>query len=119
MSCHDIGYGLNSVTKVVLDLYEEGKIDKESASRLILACRKGVNWCDGNEDEAIDEAVDRGYCGLCMEKTEELSDVYDNDVKYPDKYKVFDKYDKFAAHNYLCPECKKKIIDEFKTEHQF
>ena len=116
MSCHDIGHGLNSVTKVVLELFEEGKIDKESTSRLLAACRRGVNWCDGNEGEAIEEAIDLGYCGLCLEKSDELSNIYDNDLGYPEMYKVFDKYDKTAAHFFLCPECKEKVINEYKEK---
>ena len=64
MSCHDIGRGMNSVANVVLDLYESGQISKEGASRLVLACRKGVNWCDGNEGEAVEDVVERGYQGM-------------------------------------------------------
>ena len=66
MSCHDIGRGMSAVSKTVLDLYEEKQISKESTIRLILACRKGVHWCDGNEEEALEEVVGRGYCGLCF-----------------------------------------------------
>ena len=54
MSCHDIGRGMSAVSKTVLDLYEEKQISKESAMKLILACRKGVHWCDGNEGEALE-----------------------------------------------------------------
>ena len=113
MSCHDIGRGMNSVSKTVLDLYEEGKVTSESAIKLIRACRKGVHWCDGNESEAVEEVVERGYCGLCFNKSENLTDVYDNDLGYPDKYRVFDDYDKTAAHFFLCPDCKKRVIEGY------
>lgn len=53
MSCHDIGRGMNSVVKVVLGLYDQEKFDRDTARLLFAACRKGVHWCDGNEDEAI------------------------------------------------------------------
>ncbi|MBO4724942.1 MAG: hypothetical protein J5622_00375 [Firmicutes bacterium] len=114
MSCHDIGRGMDSVSKIVLDLYEEGKLTTESAIKLVNACRKGVHWCDGNEDEAVEEAVERGYCGLCFKKSEKLTNVYDNDLKYPDMYHVFDDYDETAAHFFLCPDCKKRVIEEFE-----
>ena len=116
MSCHDIGAGMNAVSKTVLDLYEEKKIPKESAMKLILACREGVYWCDGNEDEALEEVVERGYCGLCFDKTTELTCVYENDFPYPDCYDVFRKYNKTAAHYYLCPKCKDKVIAEYKAK---
>ncbi|MBQ6518062.1 MAG: hypothetical protein IJI14_05035 [Anaerolineaceae bacterium] len=113
MSCHSIGHGINSISNTVLDLYEAGKIDKDSAAVILHACRKGVNWCDGNGYEAVECLEERGYCGLCLEKSEELSNVFDNDLPSPDTYNVFRKYDKTAAHYYLCPECKKKVIEEF------
>jgi hypothetical protein len=105
---------MNAVSKTVLDLYEENNISKESAMRLIRACRKGVNWCDGNEGEAIEEVVRRGYCGLCFKKTTELTSIYENDLPYPDCYNIFEKYDKTAAHYWLCPDCKKLVISKYQ-----
>ena len=116
MSCHDIGRGMNSVAEVVLDLYEGEEITKEAAIKLINACRKGVYWCDGNEGEAFEEVVERGYCGLCFEKSDKLTDVYENELAYPDTYHVFDDYDETAAHFFLCPECMKKVIGEYKKK---
>ena len=116
MSCHDIGRGMASVAKVIINLYESNQIDKGAAVRLIHACRKGVLWCDGNEGEAMDPVVEAGYCGLCFEKKENLSSVYDNDIGYPGMYDVFDDYDDTAAHDFLCPECKQHIISEYKEK---
>ena len=116
MSCHDIGRGMSAVSKTVLDLYEEKQISKESAMKLILACRKGVHWCDGNEGEAMEEVVERGYCGLCFDKTMELTSVYENDLPYPNCYDVFDDYDKTVAHFWLCPKCKNRVITEYKAK---
>ena len=109
MSCHDIGRGMASVANVIIELYEGGQIGKDAAIRLVCACRKGVHWCDGNEDEAMET-------GLCFEKKEGLSSVYDNDIGYPGKYDVFKAYDKTAAHDCLCPECKAKVIGEYREK---
>ena len=79
----------------------------------IHACRKGVNWCDGNEDEAIENVVEAGYCGLCFEKKDNLSSVFDNELGYPERLKVFKQYDETAAHYHLCPECMQHVIDEY------
>ena len=114
MSCHYIGRGLDSVANVVLDLYESQQISKEGAVRLILACRKGVNWCDGNEGEAIAGTVKRGYCGLCFEKKENLTNVFDNELRCPERDEVFCAYEDTAAHYWLCPECKKQVLEEYK-----
>ena len=117
MSCHDIGRGMASVADVVVELYEENKIDKEAAMRLVYACRRGVHWCDGNESEAIETVADAGYCGLCFEKKDDLSSVYDNDLGYPQCYNVFKDFDADAAHFYLCPECKRRVINEYKKKN--
>lgn len=116
MSCHDIGRGMASVANVVIGLYEGRQIGKDAAMRLVRACRMGVHWCDGNEGEATETVVEAGYCGLCFERKEGLTSVYENDLIYPDKYNVFNDYDKTAAHDYLCPECKAKVISEFKEK---
>ncbi len=116
MSCHDIGRGMASVANVVIGLYEGNQIGKEAAVHLIRACRKGVHWCDGNEGEAVETVVKAGYCGLCFEKKESLSNVFDNDIEYPGTYDVFDAYDDVAAHYHLCPECKQRVIREYKEK---
>ena len=54
MSCHDIGRGLNEVTKKVTDLYDKGEINVVAAKEIIKSCGRAVNWCDGNVSEAID-----------------------------------------------------------------
>lgn len=117
MSCHDIGLGMASVANVVIELYEGGRFEKDVAIRLIRACRKGVHWCDGNEGEAMQTVVESGYCGLCFEKKEGLSWVFDNDLGYPDNYKVFKAYDITAAHNFLCQDCKTKVINEYRDKN--
>ena len=115
MSCHDIGRGLNSVVEVVIGLYAQGKLSKEAAIPILYACRKGVNWCDGNEDEAMQALVDTGYCGLCLEKSDSITNVYENGLEYPEKYNVFESYDKHAAHFFVCPGCKQRLIDAYKA----
>lgn len=54
MSCHCIGRGMNSVVKVVIRLFDEGKVSLDVAKEIIYMCREGVGYCDGNEYEALD-----------------------------------------------------------------
>ena len=116
MSCHDIGRGLASVANVVINLYEGNQISKDAAIRLIHACRTGVHWCDGTEGEATEPVIQAGYCGLCFEKKENLSSVYDNDIGYPGSYHVFDDYDDIAANDILCPECKRRVVEDYRSK---
>ena len=110
MSCHDIGRGMNSVAIVVLNLYEEGLLSKKAAKDIIRACRKGVNWCDGNEDEAVEETRARGYCGLCFEKTDNsLMNVYDDDSD--GVWRTYDENDDIVVHQFVCPKCRQRLID--------
>lgn len=66
----------------------------------------------------MEEVVGRGYCGLCFEKSTELTSVYDNDLPYPGDYDVFDDYDKTVAHYWLCPDCKRRVIAEYEEKHK-
>lgn len=109
MSCHDIGRGMNSVTIVVLNLYEEGLLSQKAAKDIIRACRKGVNWCDGNEDEAVEETRARGYCGLCFEKSDILMNVYDDDSRVV--WRTYDDNDDIVVHQFICPKCRQRLID--------
>lgn len=67
MSCHNIGRGMDSVTKVVAQMYINNEITKDVAFRLFKALRKGVNWCDGNEYEAT-ESISEVLCGRCLKQ---------------------------------------------------
>ena len=114
MSCHDVGRALNSVTEIVIRQYEKGQITKDAFRIILRSCRQGVHWCDGNEDEAMQALEDAGYCGLCLEQNGEVSNIYDNDLGYPDCYKVFDRYDTFAAHYFVCHNCREQILESLK-----
>lgn len=46
MSCHDIGRGLNTVTKKVIELYDQEKIEFEDVKNLLFTIRKAVHHCD-------------------------------------------------------------------------
>ena len=98
-------------------MYKRGEISKDACRRIIHLCAKGVNWCDGNEYEAVDSLVADNVCGLCLEECDAVSSVYDNDLRYPQNYSVFDDYEDDAAHYFLCAQCKKKVIDEYIRKH--
>ena len=65
MSCHDIGLGMDSVVEVIVRLYDQSRVSRDAAVELIHAARKGVNWCDGNEYEAI-ASIEMSRCGRCL-----------------------------------------------------
>ncbi len=89
MSCHDIGRGMDSVTKVVSKMYIDGEITKDVAFRLFHALQKGVHWCDGNEYEAT-KSISGVLCGRCLKvfkDGEESIDVWNT---------IDDLYDKVS-----------------------
>lgn len=103
MSCHDIGRGMNSVVRTTITLMDEGKVSKSAARVIVNSCAKGVNWCDGNQDEAT-EYIRRCLCGRCMKKVpkgEKLYSVWDVSMDVPNRYDV----DKDLASDGLCEEC--------------
>lgn len=114
MSCHNIGKGMNSVVKVVVELLDDKIIEVEPARRIIAACRKGVNWCDGNEYEAID-CISRVRCGKCMKvipKGKFLFSVWDVSNKVPDRYKILDNGSIALASDALCESCFDEVINQ-------
>ncbi len=118
MSCHDIGRGLNSVVKKIIELLENNNISKEAAKEIIIACRKGVHWCDGNEEEAI-ECIRRCYCGNCMERIEAgkpLYSVYDVSWDMPDRYNIKKNFN--LATDGLCEDCFIKIINQHCSDEK-
>ena len=114
MSCHDIGRGMNSVAKVVIGLYDENKFDRNTARILLAACRNGVHWCDGNEDEAI--ASLRGCrCGKCLsviKQGDKMFSVWDVSDDVPRRYQVLDSVIPALASDRLCESCFDEVMDD-------
>ena len=112
MSCHDIGRGMNTVVYKTMGLYQSGKIEKQAAKEIIEKCRKGVNWCDGNEYEAID-CIEGRVCGYCMNivnKNEKMYRLYD--ALYWDTIKKIEAKisdEKLITFSY-CKECFKNLL---------
>ena len=67
MSCHRISLGMNSVVEKSIEMFENEEIGLNACKKIIVACRNGIYWCDGNEDEAIACIIDC-YCGNCLRK---------------------------------------------------
>lgn len=113
MSCHDIGMGMNSVAGVVLDLYGKGAIDYDAAKTLILACRKGVNWCDGNELEAV-QCLNGFRCGNCLGTVEEvgpLNSLYDNPkLSGPEGKRRYWELYNVIMNDELCERCTNELL---------
>ena len=75
MSCHDIGRGMNEVVRMTISLFDKGEISRESAKKIIATCGVAVNWCDGNEGEAIDY-INGCRCGKCLKLVPEGEKLY-------------------------------------------
>ena len=113
MSCHNIGTGINTITQVVIKMYEEKQMTKGAFVAIINACKNGVHWCDGNEGEAIIALMEAGYCGLCFEKKNVLEDIFDKgEVAYLEIEEAFSNMKESPTHYCFCKKCKKRILDE-------
>lgn len=112
MSCHDVGRALDSVAKVIMASYDAGEISKETTRKLLMACRKGVYWCDGNELEAV-ACVENRYCGSCLKKMktgEPLYSVWSISFELDGKYHFRDLDGEELVSDRLCTECFDKIV---------
>ncbi len=112
MSDHAIGEGLNSVAEVVMKLLKEGEISEEAARKLLVACRKGVHWGDGNEYEAI-ACIREGYCGKCLRKMksgEELYSIWDVSSDTDEKYNMYNLDSNNVVSDRLCSSCFDELL---------
>lgn len=114
MSCHDIGKGLSSVVKVILEKLDSGEISVDTARDLLYACRKGVHWCDGNENEAMIQ-MHQMRCGYCLKKLSEGDAIYSlYDISYSfetEHHNEIRAIDAMIADYFLCRECFEKLFD--------
>ena len=110
MSCHQIGRAMGSVAAVTLNLYDQKQIEYDPCMRILIACARGINYCDGNTYEEYDGMVNEGRCGWCLEKGKELGnlfEIYDGDNA---TYRIIHEWWRTKlAHPYLCPECLEKF----------
>ena len=120
MSDHQIGVALNSVLKVVIDLYDEKKINIEAAKKIAIACKNAVNWGDGNEFDATDY-ISNNRCGYCLEllpKGDKLYSIWAINEFVDLEYNSI-------ASEYICEKCldyfckgdiqkKQKVEDEYQ-----
>ena len=111
MSCHDIGRGMNDVVRHVISLYDSDRIGLEETKTIIATCAGAVNWCDGNEAEALDY-IEGCRCGKCLRMVPKDDKLYDLDQLY----NVLN-YEQFMAKHQtifglrVCSECFDSIID--------
>lgn len=99
MGCHRIGLGMNSVIKETLDMFENEEIGLNACKKIIIACKNGVYWCDGDENDAI-IGMDE-YCGNCLRRfsVDELIKMNNNSY--------------FVVRNYICKECYDYLVCDY------
>ena len=112
MSCHRIGRALNYVQEEILEQYEAGEFDKETAQVLLLRCVEAVGFCDGNSGEAT-ETFDKAYCSDCMRKVEngeKLYRIFWNYLNYRNVRKYYDDHDMIGSK--LCDKCFTRMFSD-------
>ncbi len=120
MSNHDVGHAMSLLGEHILELYEAGKFSKETCKSIINACIDAAGAYDGNDYEAVESIAEAGYCGLCFEKHEELSDVVNNDDDEDIKNSGYGDIKSFSGfkrtvsrqlllHDYICPKCRAEL----------
>ena len=113
MSCHCIGHALNHVQEEILELYEEGRFDTDTARSLLLQCNDALGFCDGNLNEAT-ETFNKSYCSDCLRKVaegENLYQIYWGKCGYRNIRDYRDKHELIGFM--LCEECFTKMCISF------
>ena len=112
MSCHNIGRGMNDVAKEILQCFDAGKMDRETAKQLVTACRESVGCCDGNPDEAVMVFQEQGRCSRCFKTNCSARRIWNWDSKLgKEAQKRIDAVAKEEAYHaemlsdVVCPDC--------------
>lgn len=109
MSCHCIGHALNHVQEEILELYEEGRFDTDTARSLLLQCNDALGFCDGNLNEAT-EIFNKSYCSDCLRKVAEGENLYQIYWGKRGYRNIRDYRDKHQLIGFmLCEECFTKM----------
>ena len=114
MSCHCIGHGLNSVSKKVLELYDEGKFEFSVAKDLLYTTRNAVHYCDGNTYEAIG-CFDGCRCARCLKKTNDLYGLYDVLDECSEYYDIFSNKEDGVLSGDLFKDCFDEISEKYHS----
>ena len=113
MSCHDIGRGMDSITQVVIKMYDAEEITSKTALKLFSALKSGVYWCDGNAHEAV-QSIFNCRCGQCLKKMkpgEKLFNIYDAPGGVTENSNdILRNYQEDYAGWRFCTECFDNII---------
>lgn len=111
MSCHDIGHGLNSVVEVVLSEFDKGKLSHEIAHKIIKQARNAVNYCDGNNYEAIICFEEQGRCTCCFKRVNNILNVYKLPYTMADVSEklISASYGEKLLGSYICEDCISQI----------
>ena len=114
MSCHDIGRGMNDIVRLVISLYDNEQVSKDPAKRIIAACGRAVNWCDGNDYEAWDY-IRRCRCGKCLKmipEGQELFSIWDLPRDFFSDHPRIMEEKKLACDS-LCGDCFDEVMSDY------
>ena len=111
---HSHRHGLNSVSKKVLELYDEGKFEFSVAKDLLYTTRNAVHYCDGNTYEAIG-CFDGCRCARCLKKTNDLYGLYDVLDECSEYYDIFSNKEDGVLSGDLCKDCFDEISEKYHS----
>lgn len=116
MSNHDIGRGLNEITRLTISMFDSGEISRDAAKKIIATCGMAVYWDDGNPDEAVD-CIRKCRCGNCLRLVPENEPLYSLwNIGYLDPLRNKLRPEKIGlALDGVCEDCLRKIVDKYSN----
>ena len=92
-------YALSDEGSEAIEMFENEEIGLNACKKIIMACKNGVYWCDGNEDEAIACIIDC-YCGNCLRRLHQEHRIRVDRNRYD------------VVTHYLCEDCYQHLVYE-------
>ena len=107
MNPGNIGKVMNSITEVVIEMYDKEELSREAGLKSFTAIKNSVEW---REEEVFDavEAVNRFRCGNCLKKMnrgERFYSILDATVSMWNYKKDYGGFG-------FCPQCFDKMVKD-------
>lgn len=118
MSCYSIGHGINNVVYHLLEFFDKGEVPIKVAKNLIMVCEKSVNFCDGNEGEAVECFEVQGRCSCCLEIKDDVENIYEelSEKMLPYKEMLEDlQYEDEMLGCTICHDCAKHLAEKYEN----
>lgn len=96
--------------------FDEGNLGLDVVKRLIWVAVHGVNYCDGNEDEAVQDSY-LCRCGNCLKRMKVGERIYSSYQSHFEWRIITDEIESGIAYPSFCPDCLMDVLGKEEVQN--